>query len=142
MTMRIRNFRELRAISSFEERYDYLRLFGDVGRATFGFERYINQRFYTSAQWKQVRSAVIARDFGCDLAMDGYDIPDKIIVHHMNPMTIQDLEDGNPDILNPDYLISTSLRTHNAIHYGDRSNLIQPIVERKPGDTLLWRRIE
>lgn len=137
-TMRVRRYSELRRITSFEERFEYLQLRGTVGVATFGFERYINQRFYTSRQWKQVRSEVISRDLGMDLGVDGYEIHDRIIIHHMNPMTPDDIEGGSADILDPEFLITTTHRTHNAIHYGDASLLPQPLVERRPGDTKLW----
>lgn len=137
-TMRIRSYSELRRIDSFNERYDYLQLRGEVGRSTFGFERYMNQRFYTSREWKHIRNQVIARDEGMDLGIEGYEIYDRIIIHHMNPMTPEHLKHGDEDILNPEYLITTTHRTHNAIHYGDRSLLPQPLVERQRGDTQLW----
>lgn len=136
--MRTRSYTELIQLGTIEERFDYLSLRGGVGVPTFGFERYLNQRFYQSRQWRQIRQAVIARDLGCDLGVDGYDIYDQVYIHHMNPMTVEDIESGNPDILNPEYLISVTHRTHNAIHYGDRSQLPQPFVERTPGDTKLW----
>lgn len=136
--MRIRTYNELRRLDTFEERFEYLQLKGTVGSATFGFERHINQQFYRSTQWKHVRSAVIARDLGMDLGVEGYEIYDKIIIHHMNPMTPEDIEHGNADILDPRYLISTTHKTHNAIHYGDASLLARPFVERRPGDTKLW----
>lgn len=136
--MRIRSYRDLRRIDSFEERFDYLSLSGRVGESTFGFDRYINQQFYTSRQWRQVRELVIVRDLGCDLGIDGYEIHEKIYIHHMNPMTVEDIEHGESSILDPDFLISTTHRTHNAIHYGDKSLLVQPLTERRPGDTRLW----
>lgn len=136
--MRIRTYSELRRIESFEERYDYLQLRGEVGRSTFGFERYMNQRFYTSREWKHIRNQVIARDEGLDLGMEGYEIYDRIIIHHMNPMTPDNLKHGDEDILNPEFLVTTTHRTHNAIHYGDRSLLPQLYVERHRGDTKLW----
>lgn len=138
--MRRRTYSELIDIPTFEERYDYLQIRGQVGIATFGFERWLNQSFYTSREWRDVRHEVIARDLGLDLAMDDHAIHDKVIIHHMNPITIEDVERGNPDILNPEFLITTCHRTHNAIHYGDRSLLPQPYVERRPGDTRLWKR--
>lgn len=125
---------------TFEDRYEYLKLRSSVGTSTFGFDRWINQHFYRSTQWKQARDAVIARDNGCDLGMDGFEIYDKVIVHHMNPMTPEQIDDGDPDILNPEYMISCSHDTHNAIHYGDKNALRQPFVERRPGDTTLWGR--
>jgi tetrahydromethanopterin S-methyltransferase subunit F len=138
--MTIRRYSELRALSTFEDRFDYLKLHGGVGRSTFGFDRYINQQFYTSREWRDVRSKVIARDQGLDLGIPGFEIFDKIIIHHMNPMTVEDIETGIEDILNPQFLITTSHETHNAIHFGDRSQLRQPLVERRPGDTRLWQR--
>jgi hypothetical protein len=133
-----RSYRELERIPTFEERYAYLQLNGRVADSTFGFDRYINQRFYGSTQWRQIRHYVIDRDRGCDLGVEGYEIFDRIIIHHMNPMSREDIQHGDQDILNPEFLISTTHRTHNAIHYGDESLLIQPMVERRPGDTLLW----
>ena len=134
----IRSYSDLRRLDSFEERYEYLRLRSSVGQITFGFDRYINQQFYRSTQWKQIRDHVIVRDRGLDLGVDGYEIYDKIIIHHMNPMTVEDIEHGDSDILNPEYLISTTHRTHNAIHYGDRSLLVKPLTERRFNDTKLW----
>lgn len=116
----------------------YLSLKGRVGESTFGFDRYINQKFYTSTQWRQVRDHVIARDLGMDLACDGYEIHDKVIIHHMNPMTADDIIHGDSDILDPEFLITTTHLTHNAIHYGDPSLLRPQFVERVPGDTKLW----
>lgn len=136
--MRIRTYSELRRLSSFEDRFDYLQLKGSVGRSTFGFERYLNQGFYTSTEWRQTRQRVIARDLGMDLGMEGYEIYDKITVHHMNPMTVDDVVTGAEEILNPEFLITTAHRTHNAIHYGDKNLLAKPMVDRRPGDTKLW----
>lgn len=134
-----RTITELLRYSTFEDRFEYLKLRAEVGQSTFGFDRYLNQNFYTSSMWRQVRSAVIARDLGCDLAFPGREIYDKVIIHHMNPMTVEQVDAGDPDILNIDYLISVSHRTHNAIHYGDASMLPKPLVERRPGDTDLWQ---
>lgn len=134
----IRKYSELRRFETLEERFDYLKLRGNVGNATFGFDRYLNQQFYASHEWKQVRNHVIVRDEGCDLGVDGYEIHDRVYVHHMNPMTVNDLTEFNEEILNPDYLICVTLRTHNAIHYGDVNQLPKPLVERRPGDTKLW----
>lgn len=136
--MRRRRYSELRRLETFEERFDYLNLAGQVGTATFGFDRWINQRFYTSPQWRNVRNVVILRDNGCDLGIPGYEIPFGVLIHHMNPMTVEDIEEGADWILNPEFLITTSKRTHNAIHYGDESLLAKPPVERRPGDTRLW----
>lgn len=134
----IRRYSELRLLNTFEERYNYLRIGGYVGESTFGFERYLNQSFYRSREWKRTRDVVIARDEGLDLGVPGYEIYDRVIIHHMNPMTIEDIENGSEDILDPEFLITTTHRTHNAIHYGDQSLLIRPLVERRPGDTKLW----
>lgn len=133
-----RTYSELIRQSAFEDRYEYLALRGEVGASTFGFDRYINQQFYTSSQWRQLRNHVIARDNGCDLGVEGYDIFNRVIIHHMNPMTVDDLVHGNDDILDPEFLITTSHKTHNAIHYGDASLLPQLHKERRPGDTRLW----
>lgn len=134
----IRTYEEMVKLPTLRERFEYLMLFGNVGKETFGFDRYINQRFYTSTQWRNVRHHVIARDLGNDLGVEGYDIRDQVIIHHMNPMLPDDIIYGNEDILNPDYLITTSLRTHNGIHFGDARLLPQELVERRPGDTTLW----
>lgn len=133
-----RSYHELCRIPTFEERFRYLRLRGGVGASTFGFDRYINQQFYRSTQWRQVRHHVIARDLGMDLGVEGYEIYDKIVIHHMNPMTVADIDDGDPSILDPEFLITTTHRTHNAIHYGDENLLTKPPVERHFGDTKLW----
>lgn len=106
--------------------------------STFGFDRYLNQRFYTSRQWRQLREHVIARDEGLDLGSHGYEIYDRIIIHHMNPMTVDAVVEGDPAILDPEFLITTTHRTHNAIHYGDETLLARPLVERRRGDTKLW----
>jgi hypothetical protein len=134
----IRTYSELSRLDTFEERYRYLALRGNVGASTFGFDRYMNQMFYRSTQWRQIRHHVIARDNGCDLGIDGYDIHDRIYIHHMNPMTVEDISHGDDDILDPEYLITTTHRTHNAIHYGDETLLPRRLVERRPGDTRLW----
>lgn len=136
--MIIRTYSELRRLETFEDRFEYLRLNGSVGYATFGFDRYINQKFYTSTQWRKIRREVIARDSGLDLGVTGHEIFDKVIIHHMNPMTADDIIDDLPDILNPEFLITTSHMTHNAIHYGDKNLLPRPMAERLPGDTRLW----
>lgn len=134
----IRSYRDLRRLSTFEERFDYLSLEGRVGRETFGFDRHINQTFYRSKQWKDIRNFVITRDNGCDLGIEGHEIHRAILVHHMNPMTVEDIQHGEDWILDPDYLITTTHRTHNAIHYGDKSLLPSLREPRRPGDTLLW----
>lgn len=133
-----RTFSELIELATFEDRFDYLRLKGVVGESTFGFERHLNQKFYTSREWRLTRDAVITRDYGCDLAMPGFEIHSRILIHHMNPITPEDIVHGNVDILDPEYLISVTHRTHNAIHYGDKHLLALPVVVRRPGDTRLW----
>jgi len=138
MSQRSRSYTELARIRTFEERYDYLAVRGVVGLDTFGFERWLNQAFYHSAEWRHARRQVIARDRGCDLGIEGQEIYDRPIVHHMNPIAVDDITHANIDIINPEYLITVSLRTHNAIHYGDRSQLVQPLIQRRPGDTKLW----
>ena len=137
MTM-IRRYSELRRIPTFEERFDYLKLNGSVGRETFGFDRYINQRFYTSKEWRDIRHYVITRDLGLDLGAEGYEINSRILIHHMNPIVVDDILHKNDDILDPEFLITTCHSTHNAIHYGDSSLLPKPLVERSRGDTKLW----
>ena len=134
----IRSYSELCPLETIEERYDYLRLKGAVGAPTFAHERWMNQRFYKSAEWKRTRDYVITRDEGCDLGVEGYEIYDRVYIHHMNPMTPHDLKNANIEILNPEYLISVTMRTHNAIHYGDESLLPQVPIIRRPGDTKLW----
>lgn len=135
----IKTYSELRKLETHDERYSYLKLGGVVGRDTFGFDRYLNQDFYRSVLWRRTRNHVIARDYGCDLGVDGYEIHDRVYVHHMNPMTPDDIKHGNVDILDPEYLISVTLDTHNAIHYGDESLLRRrQLVVRQPGDTKLW----
>lgn len=134
----IRSYSELAQIESFEERYAYLALRAEVGDITFGHARDLNQQFYTSTQWRRVRRQVILRDEGCDLGVEGHEIHSKLYIHHMNPMSISSLRDGDPDILNPEFLITTTHQTHNAIHYGDEKQLPRPFVERTPGDTKLW----
>ena len=135
----IRTYTELSKLQTFAERYEYLKLDGQVGITTFGNERYLNQVFYKSSIWKEVRRKVIIRDNGFDLGCNGYELIGKILVHHMNPITIQDILDRNPDIFNPEYLISCSHETHNAIHYGNSDILVPMMGERSPNDTCLWR---
>lgn len=135
---RIRTYTELIRFRTMEERFEYLAIRGGVGDTTFGFDRYLNQQFYRSREWRHVRQQVIARDFGRDLALEGYEIHDSPVVHHMNPMVPAEILDGESSILDPEYLITTTHNTHNAIHYGDANLLPKPIVERRPGDTKLW----
>lgn len=134
----IRTFSELIKLKSFEERFEYLKLPGAVGGKTFGFDRWINQRFYTSRQWQGIRNKVIVRDNGCDLAVFGREIYDQIYIHHMNPVSPKDLEDGNLDILDPEFLICTTRNTHQAIHFGNKDRLHILPKPRRPGDTRLW----
>ena len=136
---RIRTYKELLSFNSFEERVKYLQLNGEVGVETFGFDRYINQQFYRSNEWKRIRDMVILRDNGCDLGVEGYDIYGKIIIHHMNPVLPKDIETKSDLLLNPNYLISTTHETHNAIHYGDISLLNKTPIERSKNDTCPWR---
>lgn len=138
--MTIRTYSELITIPTFEERYDYLRLGGKVGEETFGFDRYINQLFYRSKEWKSIRDHVITRDNGCDLGIEGREIYGKILIHHMNPITKDDILQRSEYLLDPEYLITTIKNTHDAIHYGDRSLLITSPVERSRNDTCPWRR--
>lgn len=139
--MIIRTYSELITLPTFEERFRYLQLNGRVGEDTFGFDRYLNQEFYQRSQeWKRVRDFVILRDNGCDLAIDDREIMGKILVHHMNPITKEDILQRSEILLNPEYLICTMKSTHDAIHYGDESLLIKDHVERRPNDTCLWRR--
>ena len=135
---RDRTYTELSRIETFEGRFDYLSVRAMVGVDTFGFERWLNQAFYHSTQWRQVRNEVIARDLGRDLGIEGYEVNYRAIVHHMNPIGVDDLTKANIDILNPEYLILVSHRTHNAIHYGDKSLLVKKFVPRRPVDTKLW----
>lgn len=128
----------MRQLTTFKERFRYLSLRGQVGRETFGFDRYINQRFYKSAEWRRVRNEVIVRDNGCDLGVDGYEIHGRMLIHHINPIAIEHIQHSDSMLLDPDNLITVTHNTHNAIHYGDESLLPKPIVERRPGDTTLW----
>lgn len=139
MTMTIRTYSELITIPTFEERYKYLKIGGKVGEETFGFERYLNQEFYKSREWQSIRRQVIVRDLGCDLGIEDREIHGKIIVHHMNPITIDDIIEASDFLLNPEYLICTLKSTHDAIHYGDESLLIKAPVERMKNDTCPWK---
>ena len=137
--MSIKRYSELILLPTFEERYKYLQLNGVIGDETFGFDRYINQMFYRSQEWKQVRDYVIVRDNGCDLGIEGHEIRGKILIHHMNPISIKDIQQVNKFLLDPEYLITTILSTHNAIHYGDESLLITAPIERRKNDTCPWK---
>ena len=136
--MTSRSYSELVKLQTFSERYNYLRLVGQVGSTTFGFDRYLNQSFYTSRDWRQVRHAVIARDAGCDLGLEGYEIFDRVYVHHMNPLTKKQVLAADENMFDLEHLISCTLNTHNAIHYGDTNSLVRLPPERRPGDTTLW----
>lgn len=140
MKMRtIRTYSELMRLPTFEERFKYLKLDGKVGQDTFGFDRYLNQGFYNSKEWKSIRDRIIVRDKGCDLAMEGHEIFSRIYIHHMNPITVDDLVHSSEFLLNPDYLICVSYNTHNAIHYGDENLLATAPIERTRNDTCPWR---
>lgn len=137
--MSIRTYSELIKIPTFKDRFEYLRLDGKVGEETFGFDRYLNQIFYKSPEWKAARDFVIIRDQGCDLAMEGHEIFGRILVHHMNPIRIEDIVNRSKYLLDPEYLICTIKNTHDAIHYGDGSLLITGPIERTKNDTCPWR---
>jgi hypothetical protein len=136
--MKIKTYSELQFFKTFEERFEYLSFRGSIGIATFGFDRYLNQDFYNSRVWRSLRDKIIIRDNACDLGIPGRDIFDSIRIHHMNPMTVEDVENGNPAILNPEFLICTSINTHNMIHFGSSKNLTRLPIERRKGDTKLW----
>ena len=136
-----KRYSELIMLSTFEERFDYLKLNGSVGRDTFGFDRVFNQMFYNSLEWKQCRDKIIARDLGCDLGVPGHEIfGSKVVIHHMNPITLEDLDKKTEILLDPEYLITTTHFTHNAIHYGDSNFLVSEPIERKKNDTCPWKR--
>ena len=135
---RTRTYSELRRLETFDDRFDYLNLNGVVGETTFGFMRWLNQQFYTSREWRRTRDAVILRDNGCDLGIPGFEIVTDLLIHHMNPVTREDLVHNEPCLMDPEFLITTTRRTHNAIHFGDKSLLPRLDVERRPGDTKLW----
>jgi hypothetical protein len=135
----IRRFRDLKRLRTFEERYDYLKLNGVIGESTFGYDRYLNQLLYTSGPWRKTRYGIIIRDDGCDLGVEGYEIQDLILVHHINPITVEDIELERDIVFDPENLICTSKRTHNAIHYGDKSLLPKLFIERTRNDTCPWR---
>lgn len=135
----IRRYSELIKIPNFENRFEYLKIAGRVGESTFGFDRFLNQSFYRSKEWRNIRNFVITRDEGCDLADPDHPIYGQVIIHHLNPLTIEDVENHTEFLLDPEYLITTQHSTHNAIHYGDSSLLPKDFVERKPGDTCPWK---
>ena len=134
----IKTYSEMIELPDLESRYDYLKLDGIVGDSTFGFDRWMNQQFYRSSEWKRIRNFVLARDYGCDLADRDFPIHSRPIIHHMNPMQVSDLAQHNEDVLDPEFLITTSHRTHNAIHYGDQNLIPQKFIPRAQGDTKLW----
>ena len=134
----IRRYSELVQYESFQDRFEYLKLDGRVGRETFGHDRHLNQSFYRSYEWKWARDVAIARDYGCDLGVPGYEIYGELLVHHMNPIAAEDILHGEEWILDPEYLITTTIDTHNAIHFGTELLAPKVVIERQPGDTRLW----
>lgn len=138
--MALLRYSELKRLPTFEERYEYLRLGGLIGETTFGFERFLNQALYTSQRWRILRNQIIIRDNGCDLGIEGRDIFDKIIIHHMNPLTREQMRDPDEAIFDPENLICVSHETHNAIHYGDANLLRKDYVPRRPYDTCPWKQ--
>jgi hypothetical protein len=140
--MKIRSYTDLRRFDTLVDRFEYLALGGVLGETTFGFDRWVNQQFYHGTEWRHVRNYVIARDEGFDLGAKDSIIRGPHYIHHMNPITRNDIEEGTENLLDPEFLITTSLRTHNAIHYGDKSLLPQDFVERRPGDTRLWDKLK
>lgn len=137
--MMMKSYNELITIPTFEERFRYLKVYGVIGNQTFGHDRYLNQKLYMLSEWKRVRDKVILRDNGCDLGCEGFEIYSKIIIHHINPITVEDIVSRNPCVFDLNNLISTSHNTHNAIHYGDEKLLIVAPIERKQYDTCPWR---
>ncbi|MET0785495.1 MAG: hypothetical protein ABWY25_02160 [Paenisporosarcina sp.] len=135
---KIRSYSELSQFNTFEERFNYLKLGGGVGQSTFGFDRYINQKFYTSRDWQDARNYVIIRDNSCDLGIPDYEIYSGLLIHHMNPMLADDIVHKESWILDPEFLITTTRDTHNAIHYGTNKNIPKVVRERSPRDTRLW----
>lgn len=136
----IRTYEELIKYKSFKERYNYLKLDGIIGEETFGFDRYLNQKFYNSIEWKQIRDQVIARDMGNDLALEEYPINGKIFIHHMNPINKNDIYNHSDNLLNINYMVCVSFETHNAIHYGYLSSLSEDPIIRTRNDTTLWQK--
>lgn len=140
MTKIIRTYSELKELKTFEERFKYLKLGGVVGVETFGFDRYFNQKFYMTTEWKQLRNHIIVRDLGCDLGCEDHEIfGQRIVIHHMNPIDLEDIEKKSDFLLNPEFLITTIHSTHNAIHYGDESLIITAPIERRRNDTCPWK---
>lgn len=137
--MRIKTYSELIALQTFEDRFEYLQLKGIVGQETFGFDRYLNQILYNSKEWKYLRNEIIVRDNGCDLAFEGFEIHGRILIHHINPITIDDVIKRREMVFDPENLICVTHNTHNAIHYGDKSLLITGPIERRANDTCPWK---
>ena len=137
--MSIRTYSELITIPTFEERFEYLQLKGSVGKDTFGYDRYLNQVLYRSPEWKRLRNQIIIRDGGCDLACDGYDVYGKVLIHHLNPITVEDVLARSRKVFDPDNLVCVSHNTHNAIHYGDVDLLVAEPIIRTKNDTCPWR---
>ena len=137
--MKIKTYSELIAFSTFEDRFEYLQLKGIVGQETFGFDRYLNQILYNSKEWKHLRNEIIVRDNGCDLALEGFEIHGRILIHHINPITIDDVIKRREMVFDPENLVCVTHNTHNAIHYGDKSLLITGPVERRANDTCPWK---
>lgn len=133
-----RTYSELSKLKTFDERFEYLKLNGQVCEETFGLDRYLNQAFYRSREWKEARRKVLIRDQGFDMGVEGFPVGDRAIIHHMNPIDLNDVNERNPDIFNPEFLVCVSYETHNAIHYSD-DNSRATVVERKPGDTCPWK---
>jgi hypothetical protein len=136
--MGLKTYKELKHLKTFKDRFNYLKLNGVVGESTFGFDRNINQSFYHSKLWKDVRDYVIVRDYGCDLGVEGYEIYSKLLIHHMNPIQVSDIINSEDWILDPEFLITTTYDTHNAIHYGNINLITTSPKERRSGDTKLW----
>lgn len=137
--MKIKTYSELILYDSFVDRFNYLKLNCSVGRDTFGYDRYLNQILYKLPEWLEARDKVIFRDDGCDLGIKGREIQRNIIVHHMNPITVEDVKNHNPIIFDPEFLITTVLRTHNGIHYGSIESVNVGLIERRTNDTIPWR---
>lgn len=134
-----KNYSDLRVLPTFKQRFEYLKLNGHVAEETFGFDRYINQLFYSSDDWKRVRDLVIMRDLGCDLGVEGFEIFGRVMVHHMNPITVDDITNRKEIILDPEFLVCVSHETHNALHYGNINMLCLDVIERTPNDTCPWK---
>lgn len=134
----MKTYSELKSLKTYDERLRYLQTYSRIGEETFGHDRYINQEFYTSDLWKGIRNKIILRDEGCDLGLNGYDILDRVIIHHLNPITIDDILNLTPQAIDPEYLVCVSLDTHNAIHYG--STVAPSFIERRPNDTCPWKQ--